>query len=129
MSLGLILDDRDDSLFGGNWSDEEENDGSGGTPRHLPTLDELEDNYDHPEGSDQFGGHHNISNRRIPSRSGRWSSFSWTSLYERTTDSSLSWADDELEKETTDKVKSLFDSIDHCLYEDGNNVHVWHLYI
>ena len=26
LSLGLILDDRDDSLFGGNWSDEEEND-------------------------------------------------------------------------------------------------------
>ena len=66
MSLGLILDDREDSLFGGNWSDEEENDCSGkeisrvflnkktnnfksffsGTPRHLPTLDELEDNYD-----------------------------------------------------------------------------------
>ena len=47
LSLGLILDDRDDSLFGGNWSDEEENnDGSGGTPRHLPTLDELEDNND-----------------------------------------------------------------------------------
>ena len=74
--------------------------------------------------SDQFGHHTNLStSRRIPSRSGRWSSFSWTSLYERTTDSSLSWADDELEKETTDKVKSLFDSIDHCLYEDENKVH------
>ena len=40
-------------------------------------------------------------------------------MYERTTDSSLSWADDELEKETTDKVKALFESIDHCLYDDG----------
>ena len=54
-------------------------------------------------------------------RSGRWSSFSWSSLYERTTDSSLSWADDELEKETTDKVKALFEKIDHCLYQDGPN--------
>ena len=52
-------------------------------------------------------------------RSGRWSSFSWSSLYERTTDSSLSWADDELEKETTDKVKALFQSIDYSLYQDG----------
>lgn len=58
---------------------------------------------------------------RIFFRSGRWSSFSWSSLYERTTDSSLSWADDELEKETTDKVKALFEKIDHCLYQDGPN--------
>ena len=52
-------------------------------------------------------------------RSGRWSSFSWSSLYERTTDSSLSWADDELEKETTERVKSLFDDIDRVLYADN----------
>ena len=33
----------------------------------------------------------------------------------------MSWADDELEKETTDKVKALFEKIDHCLYQDGLN--------
>lgn len=33
----------------------------------------------------------------------------------------MSWADDELEKETTDKVKALFEKIDHCLYQDGPN--------
>ena len=65
-------------------------------------------------GSDDFGG-------------GRWSSFSWSSLYEGGgrgggggrgeedggTDSSLSWADDEIEREATERVcvlqnKSLF---------------------
>ena len=36
LSLGLILDDRDDSLFGGTWSDEEDD---ACTPtKHLPTL-------------------------------------------------------------------------------------------
>ena len=60
LSLGLILDDRDDSLFGGNWSDEEE---EPGTPRHLPTLDELEDDYDGNEAEDQFG-----LSRRVHSR-------------------------------------------------------------
>ena len=93
----MILDDRDDSVLGGGWSDEEEDDFQT-TPRLLPTLDED-----------------------AKSRSGRWSSLSWSSLYERTTDSSLSWADDELEKETTDKVKSLFKSIDACLFEDGDD--------
>ena len=60
LSLGLILDDRDDSLFGGNWSDEEE---EPGTPRHLPTLDELEDDYDGNEAEDHFG-----LSRRVHSR-------------------------------------------------------------
>lgn len=109
LSLGLILDDKDDSVLAGSWSDEDEDfeDEFQVTPRHsLPTLDEY--------GSDS-------SERRLPSRSGRWSSFSWSSLYERATDSSLSWADDELEKETTDKVKALFQSIDHCLYQDGQD--------
>ena len=60
----------------------------------MPTLDENDDSEtDFNLGLQQ--------QRRLPSRSGRWSSFSWSSLYERTTDSSLSWADDELEKETT----------------------------
>lgn len=112
LSLGLILDDRDDSVFGNGWSDEEEEDLNADdyflTPRHLlPTLDENESDHD--------------NSRRLPSRSGRWSSFSWSSLYERTTDSSLSWADDELEKETSDKVKALFQAIDHCLYQDANH--------
>ena len=43
---------------------------------------------------------------------GRWSSFSWSSLYDRGTDggtdSSLSWAEDELEKEATDRVNDYF---------------------
>lgn len=112
LSLGLILDDRDDSVLGIGWSDEEEEDLNADdyflTPRHLlPTLDENESEEN--------------SRRVPPSRSGRWSSFSWSSLYERTTDSSLSWADDELEKETSDKVKALFQAIDHCLYQDGDS--------
>lgn len=106
LSLGLILDDRDDSVLGGGWSDEEEDELFQNTPRLLPTLDE-------DEGLEDY--------RKAQSRSGRWSSISWSSLYERTTDSSLSWADDELEKETTDKVKALFKSIDACLFSDGDH--------
>ena len=55
----------------------------------------------------------------IPSRSGCWSSFSWSSLYERRTESSLSWADDELEKEASETVKDLFEDIDDVLFGDG----------
>ena len=53
--------------------------------------------------------------------SGRWSSFSWSSLYDRTgTDSSLSWAEDELEKEATQTVKSIFTEIDSVLYSEND---------
>ena len=55
----------------------------------------------------------------IPSRSGCWSSFSWSSLYERRTESSLSWADDELEREASETVRDLFEDIDDVLFADG----------
>ena len=52
LSLGLILDDKDDSVLGGGWSDEdEEYEDDFITPRHLPTLDENDDEF-----------------RRVPSR-------------------------------------------------------------
>ena len=54
----------------------------------------------------------------IPSRSGCWSSFSWSSLYERRTESSLSWADDELEREASETVRDLFEDIDDVLFAD-----------
>ena len=57
LSLGLILDDRDDSVIGGGWSDEEEEENEFLTPRHLPTLEEN-------DGSEDF----NLSQRRVPSR-------------------------------------------------------------
>ena len=51
-SLGLILDDKDDSVLGGGWSDEDdEYEDDFITPRHLPTLDENDDEF-----------------RRVPSR-------------------------------------------------------------
>ena len=60
LSLGLILDDRDDSVFAGGWSDEDEEleDEFVCTPRHLPTLDENDDS------ETDF----NLQQRRIPSR-------------------------------------------------------------
>ena len=57
---------------------------------------------------------------QIPSRSGCWSSFSWSSLYERRTESSLSWADDELEREATETVRDLFEDVDDVLFADGD---------
>ena len=62
-----------------------------------------------------------------------WSSISWSSLYDRATDSSLSWADDvrrkggrdagsndtslqEYEKETTEIVQNLFDQVENLFY-------------
>ena len=62
-----------------------------------------------------------------------WSSISWSSLYDRGTDSSLSWADDvrllfifyrntnifllqEYEKETTEIVQNLFDQVEDLFY-------------
>ena len=52
LSLGLILDDKDDSVLGGGWSDEDdEYEDDFITPRHLPTLDENDDEF-----------------RRVPSR-------------------------------------------------------------
>eukprot|EP00090_Calanus_glacialis_P014050 TRINITY_DN22680_c0_g1_i1.p1 TRINITY_DN22680_c0_g1~~TRINITY_DN22680_c0_g1_i1.p1 ORF type:complete len:641 (-),score=123.37 TRINITY_DN22680_c0_g1_i1:187-1920(-) len=54
-------------------------------------------------------------------RSGCWSSFSWSSLYDRGTDSSLSWADDEYEKETTETVQALFNQIEELFYESKNS--------
>ena len=60
LSLGLILDDRDDSVFAGGWSDEDEEleDEFVCTPRHLPTLDENDDS------ETDF----NLQQRRLPSR-------------------------------------------------------------
>ena len=60
LSLGLILDDRDDSVFAGGWSDEDEEleDEFVCTPRHLPTLDENDDS------ETDF----NLQHRRLPSR-------------------------------------------------------------
>ena len=58
LSLGLILDDRDDSVIGEGWSDdEEEGEDDFFTPRHLPTLEEN-------ESSEDF----NLSQRRVASR-------------------------------------------------------------
>ena len=67
-----------------------------------------------------------------------WSSFSWSSLYDRGTDSSLSWADDvrilsvtsnmmtislfqEYEKETTETVRKMFADIEELFYEPSSS--------
>ena len=57
----MILDDRDDSVLGAGWSDEDEElEDDFCTPRHLPTLDEQ-------DGDDSD---FNLSqSRRIP---GKW---------------------------------------------------------
>ncbi|TRY80997.1 hypothetical protein TCAL_08854, partial [Tigriopus californicus] len=104
-SLGIITDDQDYS----EWSDDEDEEL---TPRLLSPLEEDDLNQE----KDVLA----FSKRRtiIPSRSGCWSSFSWTSLYDRGTDSSLSWADEEMERETTEKVQALFNQIDNVLFEE-----------
>ena len=58
---------------------------------------------------------------RVQHQSNCWSSFSWSSLYDRGTgtDSSLSWADDEYEKETTETVRRMFDNVEEMFYSSS----------
>jgi len=58
-------------------------------------------------------------------RSGAWSGFSWSSLYQdrEGTDSSLSWADDEYEKETTETVRGLFEEVEQLFYSEPQAGH------
>lgn len=105
-SLGIITDDQEYS----EWSDDDDEEL---TPRLLSPLEE-DDDLNQEKDVLAFSKRSTI----IPSRSGCWSSFSWTSLYDRGTDSSLSWADEEMERETTEKVQALFNQINSVLFEE-----------
>jgi len=97
-------------LPGGELSeDEDDGDGEGDVTPKVHQLDSVRELDEDKESKD-------VVNRGLE-RSGCWSSFSWSSLYDRGTDSSLSWADDEYEKETTETVQALFNQIEELFYE------------
>ena len=76
---------------------------------------------------------HEVTCCRVQQQANCWSSFSWSSLYDRGTDSSLSWADDvglagyghvsrvtchvqEYERETTETVRRLLAEVEELFY-------------